>query len=93
MPFPRFMLMRGSLRGNGNQCWTTHWSKTKLLPPPALPGGMCCPIGTAPGCITCVLGITHPHVVLAADLCFGESVALLWNSVGKIIGNKLGFPG
>lgn len=38
MPFPRFMLMRGSLRGNGNQCWTTHWSGTKLLPAPALPG-------------------------------------------------------
>lgn len=32
-PFPRFMLMRGSLRGNGNRCRTAPWSSTKLRPP------------------------------------------------------------
>lgn len=77
MPFPRFMLMRGSLRGNGNHSLDNPLEQDQscCLHQPC-PGGMCSfPSGTTPGCITCVLGITHPPTrgFGRAFLFWGES--------------------
>lgn len=85
MPFPRFMLMRGSLRGNGNHSLDNPLEQDQAAAStsPAW-RNVLLPIGTQPpGCITCVLRITHPCMVLAADFYFGESLALLWHSVEK----------
>lgn len=70
MPFPRFMLMRGSLRGNGNHWLDNPLEQDQNAASTSPAWEECAPSHREqpPGCITCVLGITHPQsVVLAAD--------------------------
>lgn len=93
MPFPRFMLMRGSLRGNGNHSLDNPLEQDQAAASTSPAWEECAPSHREqpPGCITCVLGITHPQRFWQQIFILGR--VLPFPLQGKVIGNKPGFPG